>query len=615
LVIDAGLIRLLAVLTGISLLPGCALLSLAGGWHQWKGLQRWIVATGVSIAFYPVLFYLLRSLLPSLTLGPYQMAGLLIGFAILISWRLRRHWRQWFSLDRSEWIAVAIFGMTLFTRFWIIRDHPYPAWSDSLHHSLLTELTSVLGQLPTSLEPYFPVPLDQYHLGLYSMTATVAWLAKLPAHSALLWTAVGAIIGAAVVGLLCHQPAFYVNWGRFPQVASQAIMLIAWVVTWDTIALFTQDWQGHQTRYGIQILMAAVLNAAVFLLHFRVAAFYIPLLVVSVVWEVAKAHQGRKGGRVLAGIVAVGIASLVGILPAFWHAISVYAARTAESGAAAAQVSETARLYYEFSWDSVPVLAIRPWLLVLVGLSIAVGLARRDKFVLACLLWVAALYLLGNAYRLGIPALNITNMGAILIMLYLPAGLIIGAAAEDVLALVGASQRDKAAQLLVVLVLAVSFVASHARVADIEPFRYFVTPQDVAAMKWIQENTPPDALFAVNTFFWLPWAPHGTDGGYWIPYFTGRQTTAGVMLDTLAEEDDRTNLVKLSRKVEELEVDNEPIGALAQMGVDYIYIGQTGDFSGPGLDGARLAQSAGARIVYQDADVFILELTPPTATD
>ena len=56
------------------------------------------------------------------------------------------------------------------------------------------------------------------------------------------------------------------------------------------------------------------------------------------------------------------------------------------------------------------------------------------------------------------------------------------------------------------------------------------TGEDIAAMEWIRGHTEPDALFAVNTYFWLPHHPHGTDAGYWIPYFTGRQMTAAVML-------------------------------------------------------------------------------------
>lgn len=511
-------IKLVLVLLAIGLLPGWTVLSFGSLWRRWKGLQRWIVATGISIAFFPAFFYFSRALLPFVTFDRFKLGGLLLGCALLIALKMHKHWREIFSLDRYEWLALAVFGMTLFSRLWTTRYQPYPAWSDSFHHTLLTQLTTVLGQLPANLEPYFPISLNRYHLGLYSLSASTAWLANVPAETALLWTAqflnglcglgiylvldrkvgrTGAIVGAAVVGLLSHQPAFYVNWGRFTQIASQTLMLIAWMVTWDTIALFRR--QGHRRRY-LQVLVAGVLNAAVFMFHFRVAAFYIALLAISALWELWRAFQQKQSGRLLIGIIAVGALALLAVSPVLWEALSAHASHYAGKSTGPGMVSEATRLFYRFPWSTVPVLALRPWLLYVTGLSAAIGLYRRNKLAMASLLWVALLILMGNTYLLGIPALNITNMGAVLIMLYLPAGLIIGAAVEEVLTLMQAACRTKLTPIFFGLTLAIGFIGSHVRIADTEPFRYFVTPEDVTAMEWIKQNTPQDALFAVNTF-------------------------------------------------------------------------------------------------------------------
>ena len=148
------------VLTGMLLLPGWAMLAISGAWRKWNGLRQWIVALGLSIAFYPVLFYVLRAAAPFLTLGPYKMGALLLAAAAVTGWSLRGHWREQFSFDRLEWAAMAVFGMTLFTRFWIIREHPYPAWSDSLHHTLLTQLTAVQGQLGHFVQELPRDPVD-----------------------------------------------------------------------------------------------------------------------------------------------------------------------------------------------------------------------------------------------------------------------------------------------------------------------------------------------------------------------------------------------------------------------------------------------------------------------
>ena len=621
------------VLTGMLTLPGWATLAVSNTWRQWKGLQRWILAVSLSIAFYPLLFYGLRFAVPFLTVGPYKMGALLLAFAALIVWRMRKHWREQFTFDQSEWVAMGVFAATLFTRFWIIREQPFPAWSDSLHHTLLTQLTAQQGGLPVDMEPYFPVPLGQYHLGLYSLSATVQWLARVPPHTALLWTAqvlnglcvlgvylvldrkvgrIGAIAGAVVVGLLSHQPAHYVNWGRFTQISSQAIMLVAWLVTWEALSLWQRPWREYKIEILWNTAFAAALCGAVFLLHFQVAAFLLPLLVITTAFELWRAGKRRTAQRVVLGTCAVGVASLLLIFPALWEAANVYVtATTSPPVLSEEEISQTVSRYFRFPWSSVPILAAHPWLLALAALGAVIGLLKRNEIVIISILWTLVLVLLGNAFVLGIPLLSITNLGAILIMLYLPIGLVVGAAGQELLGIVRPERQSRAVRLLATLGLAAAFVASFTRVTDIEPYRYFVTPEDLQAMQWIRANTPIDATFAVNTYFWLPRAPHGTDAGYWIPYLTERQTTAGPMLLNLGSEEYKLSLVKQAQVVEQLAIDNTALGHLYELGVDYVYLGQKGDFSGPGLNAQQLAAADGAELVYSDAGVHIYRIEQP----
>jgi len=197
----------------------------------------------------------------------------------------------------------------------------------------------------------------------------------------------------------------------------------------------------------------------------------------------------------------------------------------------------------------------------------------------------------------------------------LPLGLVVGAAMEEALMLCEPRWRKRSARLVIALVLIGGFVGSHIRVTDIEPHRYFVTPEDMAAMEWIKENTPKDALFAVNTYFWLPRAPHGTDAGYWIPYLTGRQMTAGVMLLSLGGTDYRSIVVEMSQAVEQLEVNNDALEDLQALGVDYVYVGQRGDFSGLGLDIKQLDRSKNASMIYQNGKVAIFRTATSVVED
>lgn len=642
-------LRLLMALVALLLLPGGAILAASGGWRRWPGLQGWILAVGLSIAFYPALMYGLRAYVPFVTLGPYKLTTLLVLCALLVGWRLKGV-RQQLRLQGLEWVALVVFGVTLFTRYRVALQHPYPAWTDSLHHVLLTQLTAVQGELPNSLAPYFPIPLDQYHLGLYALAAPLQWLAQVPAHTALLWTAqtlnglcglgvylvlernlggkggrAGAIVAAVAVGLVFHQPAYYVNWGRFTQIAGQALLLIAWVAVWDAMVIWRLPWHANRRRIVGQTLLAGLLTGSVFLLHFRVAVFYLLLLAITAFWTLWLSYRRRHLRAWGSSLAAVGAASLLVVVPVFWPAWQVYMAQSTQatavaeqSAAAIATAQKTVQIYFEFPWSSVPALVARPWLLWVAGLCAVVALLRHNRIALMALLWMAGLLLLGNAYRLGIPLLSVTNMGAILIMLYLPLGLLIGAGVQAAIEMVdhrwGRSRGKRVELLLVGIALAAGLFFGRDRMIQLEPQRFLVTDADLAAMTWIEQRTPADALFAVNTQFWLPEAPHGTDGGYWIPYFTGRKITAGSMLLNLAPQAYKNRIVSLSRAVEQLSVDNRALADLQRMGVEYIYVGRRNSADGAGLDASRLAQDESTELVYEQDGVTIFHLQPAHIT-
>ena len=195
-----------------------------------------------------------------------------------------------------------------------LKNHQYPAWTDSLHHTLLTDLTAKSGKLPYILMPYEPAKLDMYHLGLYSITGSLEMIANVQAHTALQWIAqflsgfcgIGiylfldkymnrksAIIGLIVAGLFSFQPNYYFNWGRYTQLASQIIFVSGFVVTWEALKNYANDKKSWFDSYYL-VLFAAIINAGIFLLHFRVAIFYFFGLIIIVGYEFWKSFQKRK---------------------------------------------------------------------------------------------------------------------------------------------------------------------------------------------------------------------------------------------------------------------------------------------------------------------------------
>ena len=56
----------------------------------------------------------------------------------------------------------------------------------------------------------------------------------------------------------------------------------------------------------------------------------------------------------------------------------------------------------------------------------------------------------------------------------------------------------------------------------INPVTILVTQDDLDALAWVKENTPPQARFYINTTYWLNNVYRGVDGGGWLLPYTGR---------------------------------------------------------------------------------------------
>jgi hypothetical protein len=626
--------------------PGWALLSLRGAWRAWAPLQAWAVALALGVAFYPVLFFVVRLLPAGVTLGRSSLTLLLAGLGLAAAAALRRDARQVVRFSALEWLAVGVVAVTVGTRAWVAHLEPFPAWTDSLHHVLLTELTAAQGRLPENMEPYFAVPLALYHLGLYGATASVQLLAGVPAHTALLWVAqllnglcglgvylvldrrVGrlpAVVGAIVAGLVSHQPAFYVNWGRFTQLAGQTVMLPAWLVAWEALrrgahvatppreaaADDGERRSGDDGGLAPLALHACLLVAGVLLLHYRVAIFFVVLLAATLAAELWRARdEPRVRRRLLAGAFVLGLGSLVLAGPGFLRAASGYAhgqwAAILFRGGLFATGDD--RLsgdpeYFHFSRESIAYLAGGEATLLAVAALAAFALLRRNVLAAIVVAWTAALVALGEVHRLSVPLLNVTNAGAVLILLYLPASLLVAAGVHELLAWRGAGRPLRVATLGAFLVLGV--VGARARVTELEPARFFVTPADLRAMRWIADNTAPNAVFAVRTVFWLPGFPHGTDAGYWIPYLAGRRTTVGPMIAHLGPRYANW-AIDMGRMVVALPQDEAALVELYKRGVRYVYLGARGDPA----DAHRLAVSPHLALRYADGGAYVFEVDP-----
>ena len=625
-----SLLYFTVVLSALVLLPGWAIISAGGYWKRWDRLQRWILAAGLGIAFYPVLFYLTRFIFPWIHYSRVILLVLNGLFLVSIVLNLRSGLKDQFRFEKAEFWAILIFAVILATRFYIIYLQPYPAWSDSLHHTLLTDIVARTGILPNTLEPFEPASLSMYHLGLYSISGTLEMILQIPAHTALLITAqflnaVG-ILGLYFVisrlagkipalfvliagGLLSNLPAVYVNWGRFTQLASQSILLLAWFVSFE--ALKKEDRELGSKKWDVvSFISAAILNAGVFLLHFRVAGYYLPLLVISVIWIGWKKFREKLGRQLVQRVIAIGLLSLLLVLPVLIPAGSRYVMSKADGqGAVVQPVIESSDDYYSFTAESWAQFGPNMTVIILTLIMLPFAFRRLRSIAVLMVIWILLMLAIGNVYRLNIPLLQFVNMVLIMMALYLPMMMIIGLGAAQIFSWAGKKlpNFDRMAAILFVLIAAVGVKYQG---AIIEPYRYFVMQADLPAMEWIRQNAEPEAVFGINTSIWMGTSPHGTDAGYWIPYFTGRKTTSGTMLHGLAPIDYQKEKLMQSKAIVDLAAGEMTGSQLRAQGIDYIYLGKRGSFTQPELSPPLLEQTDGLLKVYESDGILIYKVAP-----
>ena len=621
-------IKIILTTLAITLLPGWALLSITGYWRKWNVLARWFLAISLGIAFWPILYYLSRAILPMMRIGTNKLIVLLLVFAVIIVWKLKGEWKEQFKFDKADLPVFFVLALTLFTRFVMIEKYPYPSWTDSLHHTLITDLTATTGKLPFTLMPYEATVLNEYHLGLYGLTAPLQLLANIPAHSALLWMAqflngicglgvfllldkkvsrTAGLLGLITVGLFSFQPSLYFSWGRFTQLTAQAIMIQSALLFWETIGDWQRTGKLSDKLVWSGILLSAILVSGMALIHFRVVAFALPLFLIIFLWEIIRPAQTwrERKATILTAILMI-VLILILISPALVPALSSYL--TPKTPVAGELLKDVGNEYYgDFDWLVFQDIGLHRWLVVLAGIGMVAGLFHKKTRMLSItmVLWTAMLLGEGLLYQTGIGSLAFTNLTGIMILAYLPAGMLVGLLAEAIINL-GLRFNQNLTPIVVFIAVLAGTIASFDRINDFQEYRYFMSSADEEAMAWVEKNTPPDSTFGINTYYWLQDAAHGSDAGYWLPYFANRKTTTGTMISNLSPEHEAN--LRMDLDIMDVYEEPESLGVLCELGVDYLYTGQKAPFTGDDFDVIALSELPGTKLISDAKGVQVLEI-------
>jgi hypothetical protein len=480
---------------------------------------------------------------------------------------------------------LAVFALTLWTRFMQIRDLALPPWVDSVHHALMIRVAAEGGLAPYSLRPYLPVDDIPYHWGYHVLIATLMRLSGADLPWAMLWSgqilnalqvlAVAAlaaylwrrpqagIIAGLVVGLLSIMPAYYLSWGRYTQLTGLLLLPPAAII-WDA------GLRSPSRRLAVYL---ALVLAGLSIVHFRILIFTLGLLgAIGLVWaaQAERRHlRARLGFALASAVVAVGLA-----LPWLW----LIARR-----ALAPAFQQPALQLGEGSYN-----ALNDGLLwagdnrILIALALAAtlwGIRRRARPALEQLIWVALLVLLANPWLatyllpaagaalvlhgaldrrplpfgcglamlllnpalVRLPYLYLIPNDVVVISLFLPIAVMLGGGGALLVEWLarGGVWRRRTVEIGTAVVFSLVALGGAWKLRDVvNPSTVLATRADLDAITWAAEHTPADARFLINAQPWLPGVERGGDGGWWLTPLAARWTSTPPALFVYGTPDD-----------------------------------------------------------------------------
>jgi hypothetical protein len=617
-------------------------------------------------------------------LGTWAVWLLLVGSAMVLVWASRRG--QPFGvldpLGGTGWLYLGILGLVLLSRVVVIHALNSPLWGDSVHHTLITQLLLDNGGIFSTYEPYLPLAPFTYHTGFHLLSAWLGW-SVLPGQAVLSgmdatliggqWQNVMAVamvgllteglvrragrpqqavaaglIAVLVAGLLSTMPAFYVNWGRYTQLAGQIFLPPA--LLWSFMA-----WQPHTPRRWI--LVTVLMVSALALTHYRVLILYaaaLPYLLGAIVWQ----ERGTLSHIFRSTVVRVlvsGVATIAIILPWYWKLQeSVIIQRTQV-------ILSASSLQSDYIAESNPfgdlTQYVPMWFWGAAAVALLLLLLRRHLIGWLMGAWVALLFLVANPSLLRLPGTGLVDNFMLQIALYIPLAVLVGAVVGELVEIGDWGWRNRKREMgndnlptdplpreeertgmgrfrfllsasrvlrpvsylgtTLILTLGVWGVWQQSQLVETRWYS-FLTDSDWRAARWIEENTAPESVFHVNGFFaYYDTTVAGSDGGEWLPLIAGRETTVPPMIyahEAGIDPNYRADVNDRYRQLENAETEPTALAAaMREVGVEYIYIGGQQGMVGKPIDDTPmnplvLANSGMFDTVYTDDFVWIFRL-------
>jgi len=439
------------------------------------------------------------------------------------------------------------------------------------------------------------------------------------------------------------MPMYYVNWGRYTQLAGQVILPGALSLAWATLEAEPHriespvlageaNWAKWRRRIPFdagracpersrRMALTWLILGGLALTHYLVSIFAGLFFVAFFLLHV----QRGKVRTLFVNITLLLTGVVVLFLPWFVH---VFFGRlpqifgyyvTAPTKAASTFLQEFNDIGNISSY-----LPMALWLLLL--LCIAWGLLRREKSVALVGLWWFLNLLATNPQWFHLPGQGVITNFTLFTASYIPSGVLIGAgfgwlqmsSRGAFFAKLYLGRRWVYSFLLLLLVVGIGLWSVRQRLDDMQVMpNALVTRPDIRAAEWIQENTPQNARFLVNSFFaYGDTVIVGSDGGWWLPLLTERQTTLPPLTYGSERGPRADYILWIDTLTSEIQAKGlthpDVLALLRKRGVTYVYVGQRQgrvNYDGPYvINPDMLLSSPFFHLVYHQDRVWIFEV-------
>ena len=550
--------------------------------------------------------------------SPLGIGLLLAAFAALAVYGLIRRKPQW------QWqrfwqilLGLALFGGLIAWRFYQARDLLLPNWVDSQHHYLIIRAILEQRGVPATLTPYLDQPF-YYHFAFHATTALYTALSGLSIGQAML--VFGQILNAAIalsvyalgktlwedwrpalaaailVGLVTRMPAYYLSWGRYTLTVGMILLPLAMAS-----ALRLVRTPGDRK----EIATLAVLTGGLLLSHYFTAvllAFFLAILILAKFLPRLKTLLTALAES--RGLLTGGGLGLLIALPWVWRMLRLSALSTGiESNLPTSLANlQAASGTASYIWDLLGP-ASNHWLLLPAGIGLVWALVKRKQTAFA--LWTVLCALLTLPWSIVLRPFRPDHFA---IILFLPLSLWAGWAFWQIGSQLAKLLKWNWLALAVPALLAGGWVIWSADFSAniLNSSTVLVTEADIEALEWVQENTPEDSRFFINTTYWLNGIYRGVDGGGWLLPYTGRWSLVPTVFYSFAPDQEKSNEIRQwgETAASVTTCDDTFWGLVAEADLNWIYI-RAGAGS---LQAEGLARCEGVAKIYQNDQIEIYQI-------